>query len=184
MEGRNGEPLIPRLDCILAITKWADELRKEITWINYAAFKMDKIREKARRHYWNHKDERMITVPCDHCKQKYGIESHEIGIKAYNENLEKNNGRYICIHENGFIQGSKPKDHMCVDNPFAAEGKKQCNNCNQVKPYAYFSPKKGGDGYMARCKECRAKISKDRYQQKKGGLYHAVSHERLVNHRN
>lgn len=99
-----------------------------------------------------------IVVFCEYCQK-----DHDIMKITYEKNL-KDNGRYICLVENGSIVGSLPKNHLIKENPYAAEGKKQClGRCRLeshqgIKPFECFGlDKSRRDGYTDKCRECRKK---------------------------
>lgn len=101
-----------------------------------------------------------IIVFCEYCK-----EDHDIMKTTYEKNL-KDNGRYICIVENGSIVGSLPKTHLIKENPYAAEGKKQClgpcrlESHQGIKLFECFGlDKSRRDGYADKCRECRKRKS-------------------------
>jgi len=100
-----------------------------------------------------------ITWHCDYCKQE-----HEQLRITYDRTVSKW-GRPICEREGGKISGSKPKKKK--ENPYAVNGKKQCNECEEIKLFEKFSPDKSKlDGYSTRCKICRAASYKKKYQEK------------------
>lgn len=141
-------------------TKWADQYLSKMTSIDYVAIRRQRNTERARKHYHSALSDR-IEVYCDFCK-----ENHEIREIQYLDNIEAN-GRYICIVENGRIQGSRPKDHL--KNPYEAEGKKKCSGeCGLVLPLEEFSISNKKTGTRcSQCRKCRAKKAKQDYQSKK-----------------
>ena len=106
-----------------------------------------------------------VEVYCEYCKI-----THYVTRKNYERNIKRNvpiYGRYICGKEGGSISGSLPKPHLIKDNPYADEGKKQCNGCGEILLFECFSPDKTKkDGYCTRCKTCRAEKNKEAYQNK------------------
>ena len=119
-------------------------------------------REKAKRYYHKHIATDTVEVYCEFCK-----ENHTALRLTYDKNI-KRNGRYICEKEGGHIAGSKPKLKLRKENPYAVEGKKRCNKCGNIKHLDEFSPDKTKrDGYSTRCKTCRAKIYKEKYNDKR-----------------
>lgn len=143
------------MSCI-EIRKWADEFRKSTTGIDYVRFRTEKEREKARRHYHKQIATNKIEIYCEYCN-----EMHNPLRLTYDKNIERNS-RYICEKEGGFIAGSKPKKKK--ENPYAAEGKKQCNECKEIKLFEEFGLDKAKtDGYATRCKKCRSNKAKANY---------------------
>lgn len=120
----------------------------------------DKVNKKAKKHYDTKIATDTVEFFCDFCN-----ETHIRQRKAYDRNVGEN-GRFICIKENGSITGVKPKKKKF--NPYAVDGKKQCNKCKSILLFEEFSPDKTKtDGYSTRCKKCRAAIYKAKYQEKK-----------------
>jgi GNAT superfamily N-acetyltransferase len=112
-------------------------------------------------YYHRHIATDKVEVFCDYCQ-----ETHTPLRLTHDKNLARN-GRYICEREGGHIAGSKPKKKK--ENPYAADGKKECTRCKCVKTYAEFSPDSSRrDGLCSRCKECRAAAGKASYQAAKG----------------
>ena len=90
--------------------------------------------------------EEKVRVECKFCN-----ETHEIRPKTYDKNVARN-GHYVCERENGSRVGKKFRKQ----NPHAAEGKKQCTKCADIKLMEEFGRDKNrSDGYSAQCKECR-----------------------------
>lgn len=117
-------------------------------------------RERSNKHYHSKISTDTITFFCQFCQ-----EEHTALRKTYEKNIERNQ-RYICEREGGKIAGSKPKKKKI--NPYAADGKKQCNQCKGIKLFEEFSPDKSKtDGYSTRCKSCRAEGYRLKYQGKK-----------------
>ena len=53
-------------------------------------------------------------------------------------------------------------------NPYAIDGKKECNACKEIKLFCEFGiDKTKFDGYATRCKICRAKAATKKYQENK-----------------
>lgn len=145
------------------VRMWADEFRKTLENLDLPAIRKQKGRERALKHYYAKISNQTVTNYCNFCKK-----THTQLKITFIKNLKKHAGKYICIYENGFMQGSRPKDHLKKDNPYACEGKKQCNECKGVKLFEEFSPDKSKrDGYSSRCKICRAAKYKAKYQEKK-----------------
>jgi len=142
---------------------WSDNFRKNLTGIDYPSIRKQKARDRANRHYWSKVAGKTVTNYCEYCK------CYHTQLKVtFLNNLKKNKGQFICIHENGRIIGNRPKDHLKKDNPYASDGKKQCNECKEIKEFGEFSPDKTKrDGYSTRCKICRAAKYKAKYQKKR-----------------
>lgn len=118
---------------------------------------------RMKRYYEKHIATDQVTLYCEFCK-----EEHTALRLTYDRNLARN-GRYICEREGGHIAGSKPKLSRRKDNPHAAEGKKECNACKEVKLFEAFSPDTSKrDGYCSLCKVCRSAKMKAAYEAKKG----------------
>lgn len=112
------------------------------------------------KHYYSHTVTDLVDVWCDFCK-----ENHTIQRQQFEANIARN-GKYICLKQQGHIVGSKPKKKKI--NPYAAEGKKQCNECLQIKLFEEFGKEKNKpDGYATRCKTCRAAKNIQKYHEKK-----------------
>jgi hypothetical protein len=144
----------------IAIREWADKYRETITGIDYTSHRMQINRDKANKHYATKIATDTVTLFCAFCNVE-----HTALRLTHEKNIERN-GRYICEREGGHIAGSKPKKKK--DNPHAAEGKKKCNRCEQVKLLEEFGDDKmKSDGKATRCKECRAEVATAKYQQKR-----------------
>lgn len=138
----------------------ADEHLSKTTDTDWAKIRKESNRKRAKKHYDNKIAQDKVQKYCEYCK-----ETHSVLRKSYDANIERN-GRYICEREGGHIAGKKPGKKKV--NPYAKDGKKQCNRCKDVKPFEEFSPDKSKtDGYSTRCKECRAEVYRERYQNKK-----------------
>ena len=144
------------------ITDWCDSYLKKTTGIDYANIRKQKICINVKKYYRKHIANKKINFICCFCN-----EEHEALFMTYNRNIARN-GRYICEKEGGHMAGRLPKNHLKKDNPYACEGKKQCNECKGVKLFEEFSPDKSKrDSYSTRCKICRAAKYKAKYQEKK-----------------
>ena len=118
---------------------------------------------RMKKYYQKHIANDKVEVFCTFCN-----EQHSPLRLTYEKNIARN-GRYICEREGGHIAGSKPKLALRKDNPYASEGKKECNKCGEVKLFEQFSPDKSkGDGYCTMCKPCRSEKMKAYYAKKKG----------------
>lgn len=141
-------------------TARADEYRKKNYNIDYDAYRRILNSKKVKAHYQKHIATDTVEVWCEFCK-----ESHKPLRLTYEKNLARNNGQYICEKHGGFIAGSKPKKKK--ENPHAVDEKKQCNGCKDIKLFECFGVDgTKSDGYSTRCKKCRAKVAKAKYQQK------------------
>lgn len=140
-------------------TKWADEYLSTIKPVDFVAIRKELDRKKAIKHYNKHIAQDTVEVYCEFCK-----ETHNPLRLTYEKNIERN-GAYICEKHGGFIAGSKPKKKK--ENPYAIDGKKLCNECEEIKLFEHFGiDKDKEDGYATRCKECRAKKAKNNYKEK------------------
>lgn len=138
----------------------ADKILSETTPIDWVALRKELNRKKAKKHYDTKISTDTVEVFCDYCN-----EIHQPLRKTYNANI-KRNGEYVCERKGGAISGKKPKKKK--ENPYVAEGKKQCNRCEKVKLFEEFSPDKTKtDGLSTRCKTCRAEVYKKQYQENK-----------------
>lgn len=143
-------------------TKWADHYLSKINPTDYVAARKELNAAKSKRHYHKHIAQDTIEVHCDYCQT-----THTALRLTHDKNIARN-GRYICEKEGGHIAGSRPKPHLIKENPYAAEGKKQCNKCGEAKLFEEFSPDKTKrDGYSTRCKTCRAEVYRLKYQGSK-----------------
>lgn len=136
-------------------TALADAYRKEHYLIDYATYRAEKDRIKGRRHYENKIREDKVLTFCSFCN------TYHLQLKiTYEKNIRKN-GKFICIHENGYLVGKKPKLHLRKENPYVDQGMKQCTGpCKRILLFECFGTDKSRrDGYASRCKECRNKIN-------------------------
>ena len=141
---------------------WADEFISNMQKIDYVAERKKRHINSVKKNYKEKISKDLVEIYCDYCKKV-----HNPLRLTYEKNIAKN-GRYICESYGGFLAGSRPKDHLKKDNPYASEGKKQCNECKGVKEFGEFSPDKTKrDGYSTRCKLCRAAKYKAKYQEKR-----------------
>lgn len=139
---------------------WADNFLSQITSIDYNEERRKRNTEKVKTYYQKKIKTDKVNIYCDFCQK-----THEVLRKSYEKNVDYNK-RYICEREGGYIAGRKPGKKKI--NPYAAEGKKQCNRCKDVKLFGDFSPDKTKtDGYSTRCKTCRAEVYKKRYHERK-----------------
>jgi hypothetical protein len=141
------------------IRDWADKYRETITGIDYTAHRMEMDRKKAKKHYDAKIATDTVSLFCTFCNVEH------TALRLTHDKNIKRNGRYICEREGGHIAGSKPKKKK--ENPHAAEGKKKCNRCEQVKLLEEFGDDKmKSDGKATRCKECRAEVATAKYREK------------------
>ena len=136
------------------IINWAKRFIAETTgdtsWIEK---QKENGRKKSKKHYHKHIAQDKVEVFCEFCNKV-----HEPIRLTYEKNI-KRNGEYICERYGGHLAGSKPKKKKF--NPYASEGKKQCNKCKSVLPLEKFgNDKHKSDGKATRCKSCRNKSSK------------------------
>lgn len=142
------------------IRQWADKMRESIDGINYTEYRMERDRQKAKKHYDQKIATDTVEVYCNFCN-----ETHTPLRLTYEKNIARN-GEYICERHGGHLAGKKPGKKK--ENPYAAEGKKQCNRCNEVKLFGEFGEDKTkSDGRATRCKECRAAVATEKYRNAK-----------------
>ncbi len=155
-----------------AIIKWAKEyLATHQNDTKYAELQQENSRLKAKKHYDEKVSQNKVDVHCLYCSAKEGTEViHSVLRVNYDKNMKNNfekYGHYICEKEGGHIAGSKPKTSLIKENPYAADGKKQCTGCKGIKLFEEFGlDKSRRDGYANNCKVCRAVKSKIKYQSK------------------
>lgn len=140
-----------RIDNWKTATSRADEYRKTHYEIDYAAYRIELDKGKAKRHYDNKIANDKVVVWCEFCN-----DYHERLKITYEKNVKKN-GRFVCIKENGSLVGKKP--YKKKENPYGPD-KKKCNKCDRILPLDCFSKGK------ARCKECRTKFYREQYRSK------------------
>lgn len=147
-------------------TARADEYRDKHYKSGFAEYRKKKDCAKARLWYKKSIASNKVTVFCEFCQC-----DHEALRLTYDKNIERN-GRYICEREGGHISGSKPKPHLWKENPYAAEGKKQCiGPCGLIKSLEEFGLDKARrDGRANKCKKCRAEKALKKYHEIKENL--------------
>jgi len=139
-------------------TKWADEYLSKIKPVDFVAIRKNGNRKKSKKYYHKKHANEKTQFHCKYCNAE-----HEVLALTYDRNTKKN-GRFICHQENA--EKPKPSKNKKV-NPFAAEGKKQCNRCEEVKLFETFGEDKSkSDGFATRCKKCRAEVATERYQRR------------------
>lgn len=143
------------------IEAFCDRLKDSLTGETKAeADRKESNNRKAKKHYDDVIAKDTVEVFCNFCK-----ETHNPLRITYEKNIERN-GEYICEKHGGFIAGSKPKKKKI--NPYAVDGKKECNRCKEVKLLEEFGDDKTkSDGKATRCKKCRAEIATEKYQAKR-----------------
>lgn len=136
-----------------AIVKWAKNHLKAHGNTEFADKQKYKNKIKANKYYQKKISSDKVDVYCDFCKV-----NHNPLRLTYEKNINRNNGKYVCERLGGHISGSKPKKKK--NNTYADLGKKKCiGECNRVLPFECFSTGK------SQCKECRAKLYKERYRK-------------------
>lgn len=123
-------------------------------------------RKAIRERHYAREQAASVVVHCDYCQA-----DHTVLPRTYARNIAKHDGAYVCEAMAGHIGGSKPKDHLKVTNPYAAEGKKQCSMCKQVLSIGEFQKRKASwDGLSAACKPCLRVYDAERYRRKQANL--------------
>jgi len=142
------------------MTDLADKYLESIDNIDRTEIKKQRHNESQKKYYQENNETQKFL--CNFCQKE-----HEVRITSYNSNVERN-GRYICEKEGGSIAGRKPKKKKI--NPYANEGKKQCNGplCEGlIKLFEFFNPDKSrSDGWASICKECNSHNCKIKYDKK------------------
>jgi hypothetical protein len=129
---------------------WADEYHTKETGIDYETARKERDTARTMRHYRKKIATDTVRVECKFCN-----EAHTALRLTHDKNIARN-GRYICEKEGGHIAGSRPKPHLQKENPYFAEGKKQCTKCTRILTLDSFSDDKSRrDGKSSRCRECR-----------------------------
>lgn len=131
----------------------AQEYNKEHHGIDHSEYYAKKLKEKTKTYYDKNIKDDKISVFCETCQT-----IHEVLRTSYEKNIasDKHPGEYWCERKGGMMGGKAAKPKKA--NPYAADGKKQCNECKEIKPFTDFSPDKHKrDGYSTRCKPCRAR---------------------------
>lgn len=144
-------------------TKWADEYLSTLDGVDYTAIRKERALEKVKKHYRKKIATDKVKVYCEYCKC-----DHEALRLTYDRNIERN-GRYICEREGGSISGKRPRKKK--ENPYAAEGKKQClGPCGQILLLELFGVDKAKpDGHSSRCMKCRAAKAARKYHERESG---------------
>jgi len=143
----------------LEISNWkiardrADEYRKIHHLLDYALYRKDLDRKRAKRYYDTKVAPDTVAIFCEFC-QDYHVRSR----KLYEKNVGKN-GRFICIKENGSIVGKKKRKPKV--SPYGIDMKRCKGQCDRVLHIDNFSKGK------AVCKECRADHYKEKYRESK-----------------
>lgn len=137
---------------------WADVTRSQMEYFDWVEFRKEQDRKKANKHYREKISKKKVKFFCEYCKV-----DHEVLEVTHQRNVKKN-GRFICHSENAH----KPKPRKKKVNPHAAEGKKKCNRCEDVKLFEEFGDDKTrSDGFATRCKKCRREVANERYQTRR-----------------
>lgn len=142
------------------IIEWAKKYLAESSGDTQWIERQKTIRKNIRRRYYDrHIVSDKVEVVCGFCNT-----NHSVLRKSYDANMARNS-RYICEREGGKIAGSRPKDHLKVTNPHAAEGKKECSKCHDIKAMVggFDIRKASWDGVSAKCKVCTSKDNEARY---------------------
>jgi len=143
------------------IINWAKKYLAENGNFEWIKKSKENNRIKAKKYYYKKIFTDKVNVFCEYCN-----ETHQVLNKSYKSNIARNN-RYICEKEGGHISGSKPKFHLRKENPHKNEGKKQCNNCKNIKLFEDFnSDKSKKDGLYTICKKCVSYKQKEKYKNK------------------
>ena len=123
---------------------------------NISEFKKKNKNENSKKYYKNNIANDKIETFCEYCQ----IIHNPLRL-TYEKNIAKN-GEYVCERKGGFLSGSTSKPKK--ENPYAIEGKKECNNCKCVKDFEEFGlDKLKSDGYATQCKICRSDKSRSNY---------------------
>lgn len=139
---------------------WADKYLSEIHNVDYSEYRKNLGTRRAKKHYHKHIATDTVEIFCNFCN-----ENHTPLRLTYEKNIERN-GEYICEKHGGFIVGSKPKKKKI--NPYAVDGKKECNRCKEIKLLEEFGTDiMKNDGKSTRCKKCRAEVATEKYQKGK-----------------
>jgi hypothetical protein len=139
-------------------TRLADEYRRIHYLVDYAAYRAQKDKNKAKRHYDKKTSQNKVVVFCTFCNV------YHFPLKvSYDRNIEKNGG-FICIRENGHLIGKRGKTHL--KNPYANLGQKECSKCYRILPLKCFGSN-GNGKISSRCKECRAEVAAEKYKKSK-----------------
>lgn len=111
------------------ILSWAIDYLKDanikISWDNK---KRESAIKRQNKYYHSKLKTDRIDIYCDFCKT-----THNIMKLSYDLNINKNN-RYICIKENGIIQGKKSKNQ-----PYTIPDNLICQKCNETKSNNEFT---------------------------------------------
>lgn len=138
------------------IIEWARKYLAENGDPKYLEDKKERQKRRRRRYKQKIANDK-VEVWCDYCQV-----THTALRLTYTRNI-KRNGKYICERYGGYLAGKRPKDHLKKTNLYAAQGKKQCSTCAEVKPIRAFDVRRASwDGIAPRCKECSAKKRAER----------------------
>jgi len=133
------------------IIDWAKRYLSENGDSKYFEQKKELQKQRRRRRYKEKIANDKVEVWCDYCKT-----THNPLRLTYERNI-KRNGKYICERYGGHLAGKRPKVSLRKVNPYAAEGKKQCSICSEVKPIEDFQVRNiSWDKRASHCKRCTA----------------------------
>ncbi len=122
-----------------------------------------RTRKAIRERHYQKEQAASVVVHCDYCQK-----DHTVLPRTYARNVAKHDGAYVCEALAGHIGGSKPKDHLKATNPYAAEGRKLCSRCKEVREMTDFDRRtRSWDGLNATCKRCASAYNAAKYQQRK-----------------
>ena len=122
-----------------------------------------RVRKAIRERHYKKEQAASVVVHCDYCQA-----DHLVLPRTYARNVERNKGVYVCERYGGHLAGKKPKDHLKVTNPYAADGMKKCSLCEQVLLMDEFQKRKASwDGLSSACKPCLRAYDAVRYQKRK-----------------
>ena len=152
-----------------SIINWAKKFIAETTgntdWINK---QKENDKKKAKKHYDLKIATDNVEFFCKYCSC-----NHTMLRLTYNRDVFGKED-WVCHMENARRTGRLPKDYLRVNNPYAAEGKKQCRGCNEIKLIqgnftwkSKPSEKKPTGTLSADCNACRTIIEKQKYHAKK-----------------
>jgi hypothetical protein len=142
------------------IAAWARTYLAECAGDLSVAVRHQATRKAIRTRHYKKEQAASVTVHCAYC----GCD-HVVLPRTYARNVARHDGAYVCEALAGHIGGSKPKDALRKVNPYAAEGRKECSMCHQVRPVADFQQRaKSWDGLSAACKPCLREYDAARYR--------------------
>lgn len=130
------------------IVDWAKRyLRVEAGDTGHDDRRKESRRRTRRRYYDRRIASDRVDVWCDYCQ-----ETHRPLRLTYTKNMERNE-KYVCERYGGHLAGKSPKPKK--ENPYEADGMKQCTGCLGVKPLdAFYTRRASRDGKSFKCKPC------------------------------